>query len=59
MEINKNKPKTRIIRFNKKTHKPEYIGIETPLENGDAIITNIYGDAIKAGYIIPIPDEEE
>ena len=47
------KPKTRIIRFDEKTHEPEYIGIETPLEDGGAIIENIYG---KPKYII-IPNK--
>ena len=46
-----------IIRFNKKTHKPELIAIATPLENGDAIFTKIYGN--WNAYITPIPDEEE
>ncbi len=53
MEIDKNKPKTRIIRFDKETHKPKFIGIETPLENGDAIITPLYG-TLEAFGIIPI-----
>jgi len=51
MKIDKNKPETLIIRTNK------YIGIETPLENGDAIFTKIYGN--WNAYITPIPDEEE
>jgi hypothetical protein len=39
-----NTPKTLWIKFNEKTHKPEYIGIEEPAENGFSVITNIAGD---------------
>lgn len=52
-----NKPKTLIISFDEKTHKPKYIGIETPTENDYSIIENIYGD--PKTIITPIPDEEE
>jgi len=51
------KPKTLWIRFNKETHKPEFIGIEEPLENGASIITTIYGNGDS--ITIPIPDEKE
>lgn len=57
MEIDKNKPKTLVIRFNQETHKPAYIGTETPLKNGDAIITHIAGNPNLVW--IPVPDEEE
>jgi hypothetical protein len=39
-----NKPKTLIIRFDEKTHKPKYIGTATPTEDDYSIIENIYGD---------------
>ena len=57
MKTDKNRPKTLIIRFNQETHKPEYIGIETPTENDYSIIENIYGN--PKTIITPIPDQEE
>jgi hypothetical protein len=57
MATDKNKPKTLIIRFNKKARKPKFIGIQEPASNGDSIITKLHGkwDSI----LTPIPDEEE
>jgi hypothetical protein len=52
-----NKRKTLIIRLNKTTHKPEYIGIETPTENDYSILKTIYGN--PKAIITPIPDEEK
>ena len=52
-----NKPKTLIIRFNKTTHKLEYMGIETPTENDYSILKTIYGN--PKTIITPIPDREE
>jgi hypothetical protein len=49
-----NKPKTLIARFDKTTHKPEYIGIATPTEYDYSIIETIHGDIksiIKPVYV--------
>jgi hypothetical protein len=40
-------PKTLWIKFNEKTHRPEYIGILKPTENGDSTLTTLYGDKNK------------
>jgi hypothetical protein len=52
MEIDKNKPKTLWIKFNQDTHKPEFIGIEEPAEDG-SILTILHGD--KNTILEPIP----
>jgi hypothetical protein len=56
MTANKNKLKTLHIKFNQKTHKPEFIATEEPAENG-SILTILYGDKNK--ILTSIPDEEE
>jgi hypothetical protein len=53
------KPKTLIIKFNQKTHTPEFMGTEEPQENGDSIIKTLYGNINSYIELIPIPDEEE
>lgn len=48
---------TLYIRMNKKTHKPEYIGIGKPTKNGAEILKTIYGN--KSAILTPITGQEE
>jgi len=45
-----------IIKINKKTQKPEYIGILEPLENGCKIITTIAGNLNAIFIEVPTKD---
>jgi hypothetical protein len=49
--------KTLWIKLNEETHKPDFMAIEEPAENGDSILTILHGDKNK--ILTPIPDEEE
>jgi hypothetical protein len=40
-------PKTLWIKFNEKTHKPEFVATEEPAGNGNTIIKILYGDKNK------------